>query len=128
MAERNVEGWGADRDMAARPGVPMELPPQPVGGAHWEEPAQQAPDVPVFKHKGLKALTPVFGTAAPPRGLSGVIRKVAYEVPTHRTKHWLLLMLADRVDVMERMVARFPAIIPAALAGGVLARKLSRAR
>jgi hypothetical protein len=37
-------------------------------------------------------------------------------------------MLADRVDVMERLLARFPAIIPAALAGGVLARKLSRAR
>ena len=128
MAERQIEGWGVDRDPKARPGVPMELGPHPVGGAHWKEPTRQHSDVPVFKHKALKELTPVYGTAAPPKGLSGVIRKLAYESPTHKTKHWLLLMLADRVDVMEHLLARFPAIVPAALGAGVLVRKLARAR
>ncbi len=128
MAERNIEGWGADLDPAARPGVPMERPPHPVGAAHWVEPPRQASEVPVFKHKGLKELTPVFGTAAPPKGLSGLIRKLAYEAPTHQTRHWLLLLMADRVDVVERMLARVPALIPGASVGRRVARKLARAR
>ena len=45
--------------------------------------------------------TAVFGTAQPPRGLSGVMRRRAYEIPEHHVRHWLLLMLADRIDLLE---------------------------
>jgi hypothetical protein len=129
MAEPSSEGWGVDVDPKNRPGVPMERSPRSVEGAHWTEPPRQQSEVPVFKHKGLKELTPVFGTAAPPKGLSGVIRKLAYEAPTHQTRHWLLLMLADRVDVAERMLTRLPrAVVPRALAEGLLFRKLTRTR
>jgi hypothetical protein len=47
----------------------------------------------------------VFGTAQPPRGLSGVLRRRAYLLPEHHTRHWLWLLLADRIDVLEHRVA-----------------------
>jgi hypothetical protein len=45
--------------------------------------------------------TPVFGTAQPPRGLSGALRRRAYALPEHHTRHWLWLLLADRIDLAE---------------------------
>jgi len=52
----------------------------------------------------LGALTPVFGTAQPPAGLSGILRRMAYRVPEHRPRHWMPLMLADRVDVALALI------------------------
>lgn len=47
-------------------------------------------------------LTPVFRTAQPPRGVSGAIRRIAYaRYSEARAAHWLLLVLADRVDALE---------------------------
>jgi hypothetical protein len=51
--------------------------------------------------EALEEPTPVFGTAQPRAGLSGELRKVAYELPEHRMRHWALLMLADRLDATE---------------------------
>lgn len=112
-----IPGAGIDRDH--RPGVPMETEPKPVGHAHWAEPERQEPTAVVLKRKDLDALTPVFSTALPPRGLSGVIRRVAYRVPEHKTTHWLLLLLGDRVDVLEhRLVRALRMTVP--LAAGAL--------
>jgi hypothetical protein len=80
----------------------MLLKPRVREGAHWREPERQRPpDFPVFKRKGLEELTPTFGTAVPPRGLSGVLRQVAYDIPEDRVRHVLLLLLSDQVDVLE---------------------------
>jgi hypothetical protein len=80
----------------------MHLKPKVRGGAHWEEPERQPPPgFPVLKRVELRELTPTFGTAAPPRGLSGLMRRVAYDTPEHLVRHVMLLLLADRVDVVE---------------------------
>ncbi len=47
----------------------------------------------------------MFGTAQPLRGISGAIRRYAYTFSVGRTAHWLLLILGDRVDVLEGRVA-----------------------
>src|SRR5579859_3214468 len=96
-----VPGAGSDGDARQRPGVPMETTPKPAGNAHWSTPDRQPLTVPVFKRAGLDEMTPVFGTAQPPRGLSGAMRALAYRIPEHRVSHWALLLLADRVDVGE---------------------------
>jgi hypothetical protein len=58
----------------------------------------------------------VYGTAVPPRGLSGVIRRIAYGVPDYKARRWALLLLADRVDVIEHN------LVPAAtVAAGLVA-------
>src|SRR5690606_6810186 len=95
----------------------------------------------------LDAPTPVFGTAQPPHGVSGALRRAAYRLPERRARHWLLLLLADRVDMLEDRVGgviaaplRFagaPAaaervradplpVLGAALLGAVIANRLVR--
>lgn len=103
----NIPDWGIDLPPEHRPGVPYERPPRPLPGAHWLTPARQAPTVPVLKRADLPQLTPVFGTSAPPHGLSGRLRKAAYAVPDHKARHWLLMLLADRVDVIESDAGAF---------------------
>jgi len=109
-----------DASLSQRPGVPMENdPPEIVGAAHWIEPERQPDPGNVLKRKGLAELTPVFGTANPPRGISGVMRRAAYELPEHFTSHWLLLLAADRVDALEHGGAR--RLVPFALSVAALA-------
>ena len=100
-AATNLEhGRGSDKNPWQRPGVPQEQPPQPLASAHWLEPERQMAETTPLVGRGLK-LTPVFSTAIPPRGVSGAMRRVAYRLPDYKARRWLLLMLADRVDVLE---------------------------
>jgi hypothetical protein len=129
-----VPGWGIDRTPDHRPGEPREAAPHPVGGAHWSAPARQVSAVPVLKRADLAELTPVFSTAAPPHGLSGELRRLAYAYPDQDDKHWVLLLLADRVDVIESDVGGFlrrawPALaLAAALGVGIRALRPRRRR
>lgn len=84
-----------------RPGIPQEAEAPAASGAHWARPPAQAGRERRLHHAGLAEATPVFGTAQPPRGVSGIIRRKAYEIPERQAKHWALLFLADRVDVLE---------------------------
>ena len=105
--DKTIPGAGIDGTPERRPGVPMELsPPRPAGNAHWTTPERQEATVTVLKRKLLDELPPVFGTAVPPRGASGLIRRAAYNVGEHRATHWLLLLMADRVDVLEHRLVR----------------------
>jgi hypothetical protein len=57
-------------------------------------------------------LTPVFGTAQPPSGVSGAIRRYAYSYSEGRTAHWVLLIAADRVDAWEHHLKSFLTLHP----------------
>ena len=58
-------------------------------------------------------LTPVFGTSVPLKGVSGVIRKAAYRTYSEaRAAHWLLLLAADRVNVLESNLGSFLSLRP----------------
>lgn len=130
-----VAGAGIDSDPARRPGVPMEAePPRPVGAAHWNEPERQPDPGGILRRKDLAHLTPVFGTSVAPRGLSGLMRRLAYQRPEHATSHWLVLLLADRVDALEERALRAgrvlaitaPIVAGAALAMGLVRRRRRR--
>lgn len=63
---------------------------------------QQIARVRINRSREKAQITPVFGTLNPPRGLSGIIRNYAYlRFSEAQLRHWLLLMLADRIDVIE---------------------------
>ena len=96
-----IPGWGADLDRKNRPAYPMEPTPPRLEGVHWDQPEQQAAHVEVFHSTERPGLTPVFGTSTPPRGLSGRLRETAYQLSENDVRHWLLLLLADRVNVVE---------------------------
>ncbi|GAA2176504.1 hypothetical protein GCM10009846_30580 [Agrococcus versicolor] len=93
-----VPGWGIDLDAADRPAFPREQPGIPTG-AHWRLPEQQAHGETRERSVEHPRITPVFGTAQPLRGVSGAIRRLAYERYSEgQTPHWLLLILGDRVE------------------------------
>lgn len=103
---RTIHGWGVDLDPKDRPAVPMEnYNPAGATGAHWHFPERQPEHWPRERSVEHAMLTPVFGTACPPKGLSGVIRRLAYRRYSEgQLAHWLLLIGADRVDVLENRV------------------------
>lgn len=95
------QGFGIDASPLQRPGIPQErAPAQPMANAHWIRPDQQAVTAKPLVGNGMQ-LTPVFSSAIPTRGLSGALRTMAYKIPDYRARRWLLLMVADRVDVLE---------------------------
>lgn len=98
---RRIPGWGVDLDPRDRPAVPRERFDPSATGAHWHFPERQPERWPREKSPEHAQLTPVFGTACPPKGLSGMIRRYAYTLSEGRASHWLLLLAADRVDVLE---------------------------
>lgn len=106
-----IPGWGADLDPADRPSVP-KLRPEPTG-AHWDFPERQSEKWPRERSIEHEFLTPVFGTSAPPRALSGAIRKYSYARHSEtKAAHWLLLILADRVDAVEHHLQSFASLRP----------------
>lgn len=101
VLETSIPGWGVDLDPANRPAVPKERF-NPNNGAHWTMPEHQVADYERERSTEHAMLTPVFGTSCPPRGLSGVIRRLAYKKFSEgQSAHWVLLMLGDRIDVIE---------------------------
>jgi hypothetical protein len=94
-----IPGWGADLNKADRPSVPKLKFLD--SGAHWDFPERQPEKWPRERSIEHRFLTPVFGTAQPPSGLSGVIRRFAYKFSEGRAAHWLILLYADRVDAVE---------------------------
>jgi hypothetical protein len=108
-----IPGWGVDLDPADRPSVPKLQFQEDLTGAHWEFPDRQPEKWPRERSIEHAFLTPVFGTAQPPKGLSGVIRKFSYATYSEaRAAHWLLLMLADRVDAVEEHLKSFGTLRP----------------
>ncbi len=98
------DGWGVDADPKRRPMYPMELPSDVMNVRGDNPPERQVPTVRIHKSVEHPDLTPVFGTSCPPRGLSGKIRDTAYVFSEGRLSHWMLLLLADRVDMVEGML------------------------
>ena len=108
-----IPGWGADLDPKDRPSVPKLQFQEDLTGAHWEFPERQPEKWPRERSIEHAFLTPVFGTAQPPSGVSGAIRKYSYaRYSEGRLAHWLLLVLADRVDAWENHLKSFLTLRP----------------
>ena len=97
---RTINGWGADLDPKKRPAVPRELPSD-VKTARGDVPAWQQPRTKIFISNEMPDLAPTFGETVPPRGLSGMLREYAFNFGEATSRHWMTLMLADRIDNWE---------------------------
>ena len=107
-----------DQDFAARPGVPHELdPPAPLADAHWLVPDQQVSDAKPLVGHG-RPLTPIYSVANAPRGVSGLVRRLAYRIPDYRPRRWALLILADKIDVIEHNPGTLLKLVAGAVAVG----------
>ena len=97
-----IKGQSVDADPKNDPTYPMK---HRTDGEHagyaWERPQQQPITVEVLHSNERPDVTAVFGTSTPPSGLSGVLRRMAFRYSESSYGHWLPLMLADRVSVVE---------------------------
>ena len=98
---QHIQGWGADLDRKNRPAVPMERTPPRFINIPDGDPVPQGQHVEVLVSTERPGRTPLFGSAQPPSGLSGAIRRLAFKSTENDLRHWLLLLLADRVNVVE---------------------------
>lgn len=97
-----VLGWGVDADPRNDPTYPMrDRSGESKGGLDWQRPASQPQTVELLRSTEHNRRTAVFGTSTPPRGLSGMIRRRAFHASEGKWSHWLLLLLADRIDMVE---------------------------
>jgi hypothetical protein len=107
---------GADLSLSERPGVPMErTPQQPLTPTTPDQVERMRPRRGLTRRSELRQMTPVFGTAQPLHGVSGVLRRIAYSIHETRAKHWMMLLMADRVDRLEHRIAglvKVAALVP----------------
>jgi hypothetical protein len=101
-----IPGWGIDADPQNDPAYPMRhVEDQQTRGLTWSRPDRQDPDVEILQSIEHNRQPAVVGTSTPPSGLSGVIRRVAFRRSESDWWHWLMLMGADRINVVEGVIA-----------------------
>ncbi len=102
---KNIPGWGMDIDPENEPTYPMK---NYTGDDHnrinYERAPQQPEFVEILQSNERPALTVVFGTTVPPSGLSGIIRRYAFKHSEDRYRHWIPLILADRINMFEGLI------------------------
>ncbi|GAB3812157.1 hypothetical protein [Pontibacter rugosus] len=100
-----IKGWGIDADPKNDPTYPMRnRSKDDHGGYNWDRPTQQPVNIEVLHSNERPNVTAVFGTSKPPSGLSGMIRRKAFQYGEGSFAHWLPLVLADRVDEVEGII------------------------
>lgn len=101
----HIKGWGIDADPANKPTYPIK---KYTGDDHnrlaWERPPLQPVDMEVLISNEHVRMPAVFGNSVPPSGLSGKIRRKAFKQSESEYGHWLPLLLADRINVIEGIV------------------------
>ena len=99
---KNIKGWGIDADAKNDPTYPIKKRTnEEHNGYSWDRPPQQAENVEVLISNERPDITAAFGTSVPPSGLSGKIRRYAFNYSESSYGHWLPLLLADRVNMVE---------------------------
>jgi hypothetical protein len=104
---QSVPGWGVDADPDNDPTYPYRLRENDDHRGEWPRPPLQQSDVEILQSIEHIRRPAVFGTSSPPSGVSGMIRRGAFRWSESNWLHWLLLMGADRVNVVEGIVQDF---------------------
>jgi len=102
---KDIKGWGIDADPENEPTYPIK---KYNGDDHerlnWERPSLQPRTVEILKSVEHPRMPAVFGTTIPPSGLSGMLRRYAFKYDESEYGHWLNLLLADRINVVEGFI------------------------
>lgn len=99
-----IPGWGADVELEKRPGY-WDTKSRLESGIRFNNIERQIPKIKIHKSLERPTITPIFGTSAPPRLLSGMMRDYAYAKHSEGMfRHWLWLIAADRVDMVESLI------------------------
>lgn len=115
----HIKGWGVDLDGANRPGIPRELNQENVlsPNHHRAIRSKQKPGPNVNLTLERSEITPVMGNARSPELVSQFIRKAAFTFSEDSLRHWMLLLMADRLNMMEGWIedilkGQMPMLLP----------------
>src|ERR1700712_1636553 len=114
---KNIPGWGMDADPENEPTYPMKnYTGDDHNRIHYDRAEQQPRSVELLMSIERPEIPRVFGTSVPPSGLSGNIRRYAFRHSEDRYRHWIPLILADRINMVEGLIddirgAQFPNMI-----------------
>lgn len=101
----HIKGWGIDADPKNEPTYPIK---NYNGDDHnrlnYERPPQQIKNVEVLHSNERPGVSAVFGTSVPPSGFSGTLRRKAFTYSEGTFAHWIILLAADRVNVVEALI------------------------
>lgn len=95
------EGWAIDENVENDPTYPMR------NRAYTKVPSrpeQQIARVEILHSNERPHYSSVFGEIVPPSGLSGQLRRYAFQHSESRYRHWLPLLLADRIHMVEELI------------------------
>lgn len=108
-SKSEIPGWGSDIDRGKRPAFAMAMEPADHEGHGHDHaaPAQQRRDIEVLVSNERPQITPLFGTGPQPTGISGAIRRFAFRYTENDIRHFMLLLLADRINAAEGIGADF---------------------
>lgn len=96
-----LDGWGIDANAENDPTYPMRDRDNNVVASR---PIQQIAKVEILQSIERPHYSAVFGETIPPSGLSGQLRRYAFKYSESRYRHWLPLLLADRVNEVEEII------------------------
>ncbi len=112
---KHIVGWGIDTNPLNEPTYPMKDNDAEGNDETWDRPEKQQVDVEVLYSNERPSLPSVVGETLPPQFISGRLRRYAFQYSESRYRHWLPLLIADRINELEGVVAdiskgRFPNI------------------
>lgn len=101
---KHIPGWGMDAD-EHDPAYPMRH----YNGAdhqriNYAKPPQQPVTVEILHSIERPTVSRVTSDRLPPKGLSGAIRRAAFKYSEANAFHWMGLILADRVNMVEGVI------------------------
>jgi len=99
-----IKGWGVDANPKNDPTYPYRERDKEDHSGQWDRPAIQPLDVEVLQSIEHTKRPAVVGTSTPPSGLSGTLRRLAFRKSESNLLHWVLLLGADRVNLVEGFV------------------------
>jgi len=104
----HIPGWGMDADERNDPTYPMKhYSGDDHKRMHYTTPPPQKHTVEILRSNERPSLPAVYGDSVPPTGLSGKIRRKAFQFSENAWTHWLGLLAADRINMFEGIVDDF---------------------
>jgi hypothetical protein len=101
----HIPNWGIDADTKNDPTYPIKhRTDHDHEGYTWNRNVQQPVTTEVLQSIERPNVSAVFGDTIPPSGLSGHIRRYAFQHGEGKFRHWLPLILADRVNEIEGII------------------------
>lgn len=97
----HIRGWGIDADTRNDPTYPMKVRKNGELTEPWPRPRQQGTRIEVLSSNERTEMPATFGTATPPSGVSGGLRRAAFKYSESNLLHWAMLLIADRINMIE---------------------------